>query len=297
MRCTSWEVPVIVGSGVGFVELDSSGGQLVVNRKQLDPTESAAALFGAKLRKLRDKAGLSQSQLADAIGYSNDTISKVETAAQAPSFQLAERLDAHFGTDDQFQELQPLAAKEGIPSFFRPYASLESTANAIRVYESIAVTGLFETEDYARAILRPGQRTNVLDRAVSTRMARQEILQQENPPWIVVLMQEATIRKIVGDNEITKAQLARLLDLGKEPNISIRIVPAEAQVFPSSGFTLFGCEGEPEIGFVEGAGGTGRVIELSSHVEQLRQLWDLISSVAMTEMASEALIREVMEGL
>lgn len=33
----------------------------MVNRKRLDPTESAAALFGAKLRKLRDKAGLSQA--------------------------------------------------------------------------------------------------------------------------------------------------------------------------------------------------------------------------------------------
>lgn len=57
----------------------------MVNRKRLDPTESAAALFGAKLRKLRDKAGLSQAQLAAEVGYSHDTISKVETAAQAPS--------------------------------------------------------------------------------------------------------------------------------------------------------------------------------------------------------------------
>ncbi|TDC55473.1 XRE family transcriptional regulator [Actinomadura sp. KC345] len=68
---------------------------------------------GQKLRKLRDEAGLSQAQLAEAVNYSNDTISKVETAAQAPSAELATRLDAHFGTGDTFQELQPLAAKEG----------------------------------------------------------------------------------------------------------------------------------------------------------------------------------------
>lgn len=40
---------------------------------------------------------------AEAINYSNDTISKVETAAQAPSPEMAERLDAHFDTDDTFQ--------------------------------------------------------------------------------------------------------------------------------------------------------------------------------------------------
>jgi hypothetical protein len=32
-------------------------------------------------------------------------------------------------------------------------------------------------------------------------------------------------------------------------------------------------------------------------VEQIRRLWDMISNVALTDTASEALIREVMEGL
>lgn len=128
-------------------------------------------------------------------------------------------------------------------------------------------------------------------------MRRQEVLERESPPWIVVLMQETTIRKIVGSKEVTKAQLARLLELSQEPNITTRVVPHDAQVYPSSGFTLFSPPDEAEIGFVEGACGTSRVIELSSHVEQLRQLWDLISSVAMTDVDSEALIRKVMEGL
>ncbi|CND84332.1 transcriptional regulator%2C y4mF family [Mycobacterium tuberculosis] len=269
----------------------------MVNRKRLDPTESAAALFGAKLRKLRDKAGLSQAQLADAVSYSHDTISKVETAAQAPSPQLAELLDTHFGTDEQFQELQPLAAKEGIPLFFRPYAELESTANAVRVYEPVVITGLLQNEEYARAVLSPGQHANAIDLAVAARVNRQEILRRERPPWVVIIMLEAVVRKIVGDRETTRAQLARVLELSKEPNINVLVVPGDAQVFPAAGFTLFSLEDEPEIAFVEGAGGTGRVIELSSHVKELRRLWDLISNSALTDVASEALIRKVMEGL
>ncbi|SFQ32609.1 helix-turn-helix domain-containing protein [Actinomadura madurae] len=269
----------------------------MVNRKRLDPTESAAALFGAKLRKLRDKAGLSQAQLAAEVGYSHDTISKVETAAQAPSPELAERLDTHFNTDDQFQELQPLAAKEGIPLFFRPYAELESTANAVRVYEPVVVTGLLQTEDYARAVLRPGQHSNAIDLAVAARINRQDTLRGDDPPWVVIVMLEAVIRKIVGNREITRAQLERVLELMKEPNINILIIPDEAQVFPAAGFTLFSLEDEPEIAFVESAGGTGRVITLGSHVEELRRLWDLIGNSALTDVASEALVREVMEGM
>ncbi|MFI0483928.1 Scr1 family TA system antitoxin-like transcriptional regulator [Actinomadura sp. 9N215] len=268
----------------------------MVNRKQLDPTESVATLFGAKLRKLRDKAGLSQAQLGDAIGYSNDTISKIETAAQAPSPELAQRLDAHFDTD-QFEELQPFAAREGIPSFFRPYAKLESTANAVRVYEPVVITGLLQTEDYARAVLRAGQSPDKLDQAVATRMSRQEILRRTDPPWLVFLLEEEVIRKIVGDREITKAQLARVLELMREPHINVLVVPSNAAVYPSAGFTLFGRSDEPEIGFAEGVVGSGRVIELSSQIERLRRLWDLIASAAMTDVASEALIREVMECL
>ncbi|GAA4241538.1 hypothetical protein GCM10022254_70770 [Actinomadura meridiana] len=170
-------------------------------------------------------------------------------------------------------------------------------ADAIRIYEPVAVTGLFETEDYARALLRPGQRAHRLDRAVASRMARQEVLRRDEPPWVVVLILEAAIRKIIGSKEITKAQLTSLLDLISEPNITVLVVPDDAEVYPAAGFTLFSQAGEPEIGFVESAGGTGRVIELSSKVEGLRQLWDLIFSAALPDVASEALIREVMESL
>jgi transcriptional regulator with XRE-family HTH domain len=269
----------------------------MVNRKKLDPTESVAALFGAKLRKLRDQAGLSQAELAKEFAYSNDTISKVETAAQAPSTEFAKRADDYFRTGEQFQELQPLAAKEGIPSFFRPYTELERTSGAVRVYEPIAVTGLFNTEDYARALLEPGQRPQNLDQRVSTRLARQEVLLREDPPWIVVLIQETAIRKIVGDKATTKDQLGKLLDLMAEPHINVRVVPADAQIFPSGGFTLFSSDDEPDIGYVEGAAIGGRVVELSSHVAELRKLWDLLGTVALTDVASEALIREVWETL
>lgn len=269
----------------------------MVNRKNLDPTESPAALFGAKVRKLRDKAGLTQADLADQVGYSNDTISKVETAAQAPSPELAKRLDAFFGTDETFQELQPLAAKEGIPAFFRPYAELESTSDAVRVYDHVVVSGLLQTEDYAREVMRPGQLPHVLDLAVSTRMARQEVLWRDEPPWVVVLLMESAIRKIVGNPEITKAQLARLLELRDEPKINILIAPSNAPVFPASGFTLLSRADDSELGYVEGAGGNGHLIGVRSKVAQLRQLWDMIGSMALTDAASEALIREVMESL
>lgn len=269
----------------------------MVNRKRLNPTESVSALFGAKLRELRDAAGLSQAQLADHLGYSNDTISKVETAAQSPSFELAKLVDEFFDTGKQFQELQPLATREGIPTFFRDFADLEATATAIRAYDHVAVPGILQTDEYARAVMRPGQLQDDLDQMVASRMSRQEILQRKSPPWIFLLLYETAIRKIVGDEEITKAQLVQLLELMDEPYLTVLVVPTNAPVYPSSSFTLFSREEGPEIGYVEGAGGHSTLIQLSFHLEALRRSWDMISSTAMTEAASKALVREVMESL
>ncbi|WP_242909270.1 helix-turn-helix domain-containing protein [Actinomadura terrae] len=269
----------------------------MVNRKKLDPTESVAALFGVKVRSLRDARGLSQAQLADKIGYSNDTVSKVETAAQAPSPALAGKLDEFFGTDEYFQELQPLTVREGVPIFFRQYTELESTASAVRVYEPSVVNGLFQIDDYARAVLRPGQAPGKLDQSISARMGRQEVLEREDPPWIVVYVVESAIRKLVGDAATTKGQLVRLLELMAEPNITVLVMPTDAPVYPGGGFTLFTLENGLDIAYVEGAGGQSRVVEVSSHVEELRRLWDMIGTVALSAAASEALIREVMESL
>lgn len=159
------------------------------------------------------------------------------------------------------------------------------------------VTGLLQAEGYAREVLRPGQKASELDRMLATRMARQEILGREEPPWVVVLLKETAVRKIVGNRATTKEQLAQLLKLMEEPHINVLVVPTHAAVYPSGGFTLFSREDEPDIGYVEGAAIGGRVVELGSQVDKLRRLWDMIGTVAMTEEATKGLIREVMESL
>jgi transcriptional regulator with XRE-family HTH domain len=88
----------------------------VVNRKRQDPTESAAALFGYKLRKLRDERGLSQAKLADELHCSGDLISKIETAAQAATIETAALIDAYFGTDEQFKSSSHSPPKKESPA-------------------------------------------------------------------------------------------------------------------------------------------------------------------------------------
>ena len=269
----------------------------MVNRKRQDPTESTAALFGYKLRKLRDERGLSQVKLADDLHCSGDLISKIETAAQVATLDTAAEIDRYFGTGETFQELQPLAAKEGLPGWFRPYADFEQHATAIRIYEHLLVTGLLQTETYARQVLRAGQRDSALDEMVSSRMSRQTVFQKTDPPWLVLVIREAAIREVVGSPEITKEQLRHVLAMARLPNINIHLVPTGAQVYPSGGFTIFSFEGGPDVGYVESANGLGHVVELRSQVDGLKVWFDLVRSVAMPVDASEQLIRDIMEGM
>jgi putative transcriptional regulator len=51
-----------------------------------------------RVRELREKAGLSQGQLADVVDVSRQTINSIEKERYAPSLPLALALARYFGT-------------------------------------------------------------------------------------------------------------------------------------------------------------------------------------------------------
>jgi DNA-binding XRE family transcriptional regulator len=71
--------------------------------------------FGATLRRQRQAAGLSLTDLARRVHYSKSHLSKIETGHKAPSQDLARRCDAALGTDGALTALIPAAAHTGAP--------------------------------------------------------------------------------------------------------------------------------------------------------------------------------------
>ncbi len=67
--------------------------------------------FGAKLRKLREERGLTQAQMADAVGVSPAYLSALEHGKRGrPSWHLIQSLIAHLGVIwDEAEELVRLA--------------------------------------------------------------------------------------------------------------------------------------------------------------------------------------------
>jgi Domain of unknown function (DUF5753) len=130
-----------------------------------------------------------------------------------------------------------------LPDWFQVYVGLEEAAALIRLYEVQFVPGLLQTADYARAVVRlgqPGASAAEIERRVSLRMSRQELLSKPDAPRLWAVVDEAALRRPIGGKEVMRAQLERLIEVTKEPNITLQVVPFSSGCHTAEGgaFTI-----------------------------------------------------------
>ncbi|MGX1673525.1 helix-turn-helix domain-containing protein [Streptomyces sp. NPDC055400] len=220
-------------------------------------------ILGRRLRDMRLGAGASLEDAAKALRVKTLTIRRLEKAEVALKPLYVEKLLETFGADrqeiDEFVDLAEQANEPGwwhsyrdaVPSWFTAYVSLETDAKTLRTYEPQYVTGLLQTPDYARAVLRgglPNGSEEELARRVELRLRRQSLLEGEDAPTLWVVMEEAVLHRAVGTPDVMREQIERLLDVSELAHISIDIVPfaAGAHVGACAPFTYFRFEG-PEL--------------------------------------------------
>ncbi|MER5437240.1 helix-turn-helix transcriptional regulator [Streptomyces sp. NPDC002790] len=220
-------------------------------------------ILGRRLQDMRLAAGASLEDAARALRVKTLTIRRLEKAEVALKPLYVEKLLETFGADrqeiDEFVDLAERANEPGwwhsyrdaVPGWFTAYVSLETDAKTLRTYEPQYVTGLLQTPDYARAVLRgglPNGSEEDLDRRVELRLRRQGLLDKEDAPTLWVVMEEAVLHKEVGSADVMREQIERLLDLSELAHISLDVVPfsAGAHVGACAPFTYFRFE-EPEL--------------------------------------------------
>ncbi|MBC6462949.1 helix-turn-helix domain-containing protein [Actinomadura sp. HBU206391] len=270
--------------------------------RELGTPQSPADYFGAELRAYREAAGLSRPQFADQLGYTAQWIGQIEQRKSTPSEEFAKDCDTFFTTNGTFHRLWEWIKLVGqfqiLPPGFRPFAEAEVEATYIKIFAPLLIPGLFQTGDYARAVLKVGQRPEKFEELFAARMRRQEILAGEDPPWMLVLLCEIAVRRVVGSGQVMKAQLQRLLDLAGEPHITIQLVPTDAPVYQASGFVILSFDERSDICYMDSAGSYGPLLESTDDVDERVVVFDqVVRSAALTAEDSEQLIRAVMEGM
>jgi uncharacterized protein DUF5753 len=164
-------------------------------------------------------------------------------------------------------------------------------------YQNFLVAGLLQTEEYAREILRAGNRADQLDELVAIRMERQDILRRDDPPWLIVLLDESVVRRVVGNRDVMRRQLEHLLAVMNQPNVTLRIVPTAGGIYPVGAFNLLTFREETTVAYVEGVHGHGQLIDRGRQVCDLEVLFDQIGAVALPVAQSEKLIKVALEHL
>ncbi|MQY03249.1 helix-turn-helix domain-containing protein [Actinomadura macrotermitis] len=262
----------------------------------IDPAESARAYLAYHLKRLRDERQWSQPTLGSKIHISGSLISGIETMQRRPTRKGLQALDRAFGLDQFFAPLYPRILEEtGLPAGFPEYADAEAEAGMIRIYQNFVVAGLFQTSEYAQAVLAAGEQPGKLEKLVNTRLERQALLNREDPPVIIALLDASTLRRPFGGREVMRGQFERLLELAALPHVYIHIVPENAELCPEGAFTLLSSPGEPDVSYAEMAGGWGQLIDDADYVAKLGILFELIRSKALTAEDSVIAIRKVLE--
>lgn len=259
-----------------------------------------AVLFGARVRRLRTAAGLTQAELGARTHVVSTRITQIERASGAkPTLELARALDAALGADDLLVELWPYVYREAFPDWSRRFMEYSERAVAIRQYAAHVVPGLLQTEDYARAVLKVGRTLSgeeQLAERIALRMGRQERLSAPDRPELWLVLDEAVLRRPVGGLPVMREQLARLLATGSDSHITVQVLPfdqGEHEVMGGS-LTVLTLPDGSEVAYTEGAH-YGQLIEEPDEVRSLALTYDRLRAAALPPLMSLDMIRSVRE--
>jgi hypothetical protein len=198
-------------------------------------------MLGSRLHRLREEAGVTPDDAGYLIRASRSKISRMENGRVSfKDRDVADLLTLYGVTDEQVRTgILSLVRQANAPSWwakygdiladwFEAYLGLEAAASVIRSFELQFVWGLFQTEDYARAVTRLGNQAipaGEIERRVSLRLRRQDLLTRPEPPQVWAVIDEGALRRPVGSRAVMRAQMSRLIEVAALPHVTIQVVP------------------------------------------------------------------------
>jgi transcriptional regulator with XRE-family HTH domain len=269
-------------------------------------------MLGSQLRRFRETAGVTPEQAAYEIRASRSKISRMEHGRVGFKGRDVDDLLTLYGVHDEQIRTRMLAFAEQastpgwwskyddvLPDWFEAFLGLEGAASVIRTFELQFVYGLFQTEDYARAVTLLGNKTasaEEIDRRVSVRLKRQAVLAGPEPPQVWSVMDEAVLRRPVGGRTVMRAQLAHLIEVASHPRVTIQVVPFARGGHAAAGgsFTVlrFAEPEVPDIVYIEQLT-SALYLDSREDVDCYLEVMNELSTEALTPARSAALLAEI----
>lgn len=203
----------------------------------------AGGHFGRQMRKERVAHGWSLPELAQHTGYDAGHLSRVENGRRPPTEALAAACDGAFPDrrgwfTDWYQESRSWSE---VPAGFRSWSELEDKAIRLCDWMPGTITGLLQSQDYARAILAtfPAVTDDTIASRLTARVERQQrVLARDNPPKIMFLVDELALYRQVGAPDVMAAQMRHLAATTALSHVTVQVLPAIAHPANASGFVI-----------------------------------------------------------
>jgi transcriptional regulator with XRE-family HTH domain len=274
--------------------------------------------LAAELRGIRESKGKSGDTVAAALKWSASKISRYERARTSLRPKEVERLLDYYGISGSRRDLllglaQDAAQKgwweeygDSLTEEYQQFIGLEYEATSMSIWHVDVVTGLLQTEAYARHIIGSYSRVEpvppgMVGRMVNVRMRRQQVLDRDGLQ-ISVVLDESVLQRRIGSDSVMYEQLQRLAKEAEKPNVSLQILPLNSQhsVFGES-FVIFGFEGDDEAMLQEVVSTeqlkSGFILEGERETYLHRIAFQTLADSALDPEASRDLVLKTAESL
>ncbi|MEU3282195.1 helix-turn-helix domain-containing protein [Streptomyces antibioticus] len=195
--------------------------------------------LGQELRRLRELKGMTAEEVAERLLVSQSKISRLENGRRSISQRDVRDLCGVYEVEDQrmvdsLMEMAKDSRQQGwwhafgdVP--YSVYIGLETDAASLRVYDPQVVPGLLQTPQYAEALISgalPEAPPQDIDKRIQVRLRRQErISTGENPLRLWAVLDEAALRRRVGNRQVMIEQLEYLLEMSQLPHVTVQLIP------------------------------------------------------------------------
>ena len=266
--------------------------------------------LAAELKHLRLAARLTIEQVAERLEWSQGKVSKIEN----PRVSVLPRdvrhlLNVYEVPDGPEREVLLTLARqsrergwwqqhgEAVPEWFATYVGREAEAARIAYYQAEYVPGLLQTREYATAVHSAAL---INASQVAVRMERQARLAEDGAPQLWVVLNEAVLRRLVGDRGTMHGQLVRLAGASGEPNITLQVLPFGAGAHPAmdSAFSMLTFDPPTAGAVVYLEHPTGALyLEKPDEVARYRLIFDRLRAMALSPSESQRLLSRTADDL
>jgi len=201
--------------------------------------KGVAGHFGRQMRRDRLAHGWSVTELAKRTGINGAHLGRIESGLRPPSVRVADALDKALPERRGWylQWLDDIRSAPEVPATFRSWSDYEDQSATLRLWTPLIVNGLFQTEDYTRALIAlTGVTGEVAAARLAARMERQRrVLSRCRVSYV---LDQSALYRLVGSPESMTAQLRHLLDVAALPNVVLQVMPEVAHDALAAGYAL-----------------------------------------------------------